>query len=180
MSKKQTMIFGVKTEGADVAAKEVSNVGKAAGESSKEVGDLNKSLESAGDSAGDVGSKGKRGMGMLSKGLKTGVGGLKTLKTALISTGIGALVVAVGALVTNFQMSEKWSDRLRVASAALGGVFSVVSEAIESLGDFLLAAWENPQIAIDAFSDRMATIWSVITGVGSLIKESFVLLTTYF
>ena len=175
MSKKQTMIFGVKTEGADVAAKEVSNVGKAAGESSKEVGGLNKSLESAGDSAGDVGSKGKRGMGMLSKGLKSGVGGLKMLKTALISTGIGALVVAVGALVTNFQMSEKWSDRLRVASAALGGVFSVVSEAIESLGDFLLAAWENPQIAIDAFSDKMATIWSVITGVGSLIKESFVL-----
>ena len=175
MSLKQWMIFGIKTEGADKADKDIEGIGKAAKSSSKNVDGLNKELDETGAKAGAVGKQGKSGMSLFSKGMQTGVGGLKMLKTAIIATGVGILVIAIGALVSNFQMSEKWTDKLRVASAALGGVMEVVSGIVETLGDWLVAAFENPQLAVDAFNEKMEIVWSVITGVGALIKGTFVL-----
>ena len=101
---KQWMIFGIKTEGADKASKDVASVGSAADSSAKEVEKLNDSLDETGDKGEDAGKKGNKGMSLFSRGLKGSVGGLKLLKTAIIATGVGALVSLIGSLIANFKV----------------------------------------------------------------------------
>jgi hypothetical protein len=45
-----------------------------------------------------------------------------SIKAGLISTGIGALVVAVGSLITFFTQTERGAEKLRVVMAGLGSV----------------------------------------------------------
>ena len=52
-------------------------------------------------------------------GIKKAVLGMKTFKGALISTGIGALVVAVGSLVAYFTQTQRGAEKLEVAMAGL-------------------------------------------------------------
>lgn len=74
---------------------------------------------------------------------KPGVGGLVSgmgvLKGAIAATGIGLLVLAVGALVTWFTKTETGGDLVAKTMAALGNVFRQVTESIDRLvkGDFI-------------------------------------------
>ena len=61
------------------------------------------------------------------KGTKSFINGLKLTKVALISTGIGAIVVLVGALVAAFLSSEEQAKKLKVMMAGLGAVIWIVT-----------------------------------------------------
>ena len=49
-----------------------------------------------------------------------------SIKAGLISTGIGAFVVAIGSLISYFTQTKRGSDKLKQALAALGAAVSVV------------------------------------------------------
>ena len=80
--------------------------------------------------------------------IKKGVLGLQVFKSALISTGIGALVVAAGALFAAFQRIQGVQDAFKAGSAALRTVLDRLSDVAASLGQWLIAAFQNPQQAI--------------------------------
>ncbi len=67
--------------------------------------------------------------------LVTNVTALKLFKTALISTGIGALVVAIGTLITFLTKTQRGMDGVSKVMAAVGAVVDVVIDRISSLGE---------------------------------------------
>jgi hypothetical protein len=90
------------------------------------------------------------GMTTLTGATGTFVGALKTVKGALIATGVGAFVVLVGTLVAYFTETEKGAQKLRTIMAGLGAVVRTVADAMMSL-DFRSLTTdlkENTQAAI--------------------------------
>ena len=71
------------------------------------------------------------------KGLGSTVGnvikGFKSLRVAIIATGIGALALAVGAVISAFTRSEKGQDRF---AKILGVIQAVIGELMDRLADF--------------------------------------------
>jgi hypothetical protein len=73
------------------------------------------------------------GMQGLTAATGTFAGAMKGLKGILISTGIGAVVVLVGTLITYFTETEKGAQKLRTIMAGLGAVIRTVADAMMSL-----------------------------------------------
>ena len=70
-------------------------------------------------------------------GIKTAIRGFKSLRVAIISTGIGALVIAIGSLIAYFTSSEEGANKLKVAFAAVGAVVDKLVEGFAKVGKFL-------------------------------------------
>ena len=60
-----------------------------------------------------------------------------TLKAGLMSTGIGALVIALGSLVTYFTQTEKGAEKLKVIMSGLGATFKVLRDRVSKVGETL-------------------------------------------
>ena len=73
----------------------------------------------------------------LTGGIKSAVTGFKTLRGAVIATGIGALLIAITGLVAYFTKTEKGAQKLRVIMAGLGAAVNAVVDVVISLGDGL-------------------------------------------
>lgn len=115
------------------------------------------------------------------RGVKGLAGGFKTLRAAIISTGIGALVVAVTSLVAYFSRTERGAQKLRVAMAALGGFVDKLMDSVIGLGEFFVEAFENPRETIKSLRDDIQTfvidkVNQLMDGLGLLgkaIKKAF-------
>ena len=126
----------------------------------------------AGKGAGDVAA----GLINTAKGAETASKGMKILKVALASTGIGLLVVAFGSLVSFFTKTQKGSDILSKAMAALGATVSVLIDRASAFGEGIFKAFENPkesikklgEIIVDNVVNRFTAIIDLvkIAGVG--------------
>ena len=81
-------------------------------------------------------------------GLKTAIVGLKTFRGVMISTGIGALVVAVGSLVAYFTQTQKGAEKLEIAMAGVKIIFAKLTDVASSLGEMLIGVFTNPMDAI--------------------------------
>lgn len=60
---------------------------------------------------------------------------LKILKVALISSGIGAIVVALGAVVTYFQRSQAGADKFSQVMAGVSATVDVLLDRLSTLGE---------------------------------------------
>jgi hypothetical protein len=143
------------------------------------------------DEAGDSGSNAFGALnGMLGglpakfggaiKGIRGMVVGMKTLRGAIIATGIGALVVVVGSLIAYFDRTEKGSQELRVAMATLGGVTAALMDNVIHLGEFLVKAFKDPQGAMKEFADMVKSyvvdqFTKILEGAG-MLGDALVLL----
>lgn len=91
------------------------------------------------------------------KGLKGGVGNIiksfKTLRGAIIATGVGALVIAVTALTAAFTRSEEGQEKLQRGLAALGAITSQIMDAFADLGETIIDAVTNPMKALKRFGN---------------------------
>lgn len=76
-------------------------------------------------------SKSQKAATIASAGLSAG---MKLLRAAIISTGIGALVVALGSLVAYFTKTQKGSEMLSKSLAAVGAAVDVVIDRVAKLG----------------------------------------------
>ena len=109
-------------------------------------------------------------IGGLLKPLKGVVRGMKTLKGALISTGIGAFVVAIGTLIAYFQNSEEGSKKLAIATEALGIIFGKLTDAASKVGEKLVSIFTNPKQALKDFGSFLKSqITNRVTGMLELI-----------
>jgi len=130
-------------------------------ESGKKAGkEVTGGFESAGEMAktmpGPIGAA-ATAMSALRAGAMKFVVALKTVRGALMATGIGALVVAVGTLMAYFTKTERGAQALRVASAALGAVMGAVMDVVIGLGEGLFNLFTSPIDTIKKFATTLQT-----------------------
>lgn len=122
------------------------------GDSKKDVDGLNKSLGQTGGAADDAKKK-TEGFADSFGVLGVTVGGLKasfrgamksaksmfgSIKAGLISTGIGAFVIALGAMAQYFKDNEEGASKLREITSQIGVVFGNVTDIISDFGGALV------------------------------------------
>ena len=146
----QDIDVNVKVTGLDKAAKEVNKVE----DSTSELGSSFGQLETAADrfTGGAV-----SGLKAAAQGTKSFIKGLKLTKVALISTGIGAVVVAVTALVAAFTRTQRGAETLEKITAGLGATMDVLLDIAAGLGESIVNAFTNPVQAMKDFADTFTT-----------------------
>jgi len=158
----KTATVKLRTEGVKELTSELSKAKKG-------VEDLEDSLEQTSDAVNDVIASEvvmAKGLDDLSggsitafkaatRGAKTFVMGLKTVRGALISTGIGALVVVVGSLVAYFTSTKEGAEKLEIAMAGLKAVFSIFTDTLSSFGSVLVGIFTDPIKSIQNFNDSL-------------------------
>jgi hypothetical protein len=71
-----------------------------------------------------------------------------TIKAGIISTGIGALLIAVVSLFSYFKNTQRGAEMLERAMAGLGAIVSVVTDLFSSVGETIVGAFTDPKQAI--------------------------------
>lgn len=74
-----------------------------------------------------------------------GVGAMQLFKAAMISTGIGALIVALGSMVAFLTSTKRGVELLDRAMAGIKATFAVLTDRASALGEGLINAFKNPK-----------------------------------
>lgn len=70
-------------------------------------------------------------------------GAMNILKVALIGTGIGALVIALGSLITFLTQTKRGSELLAQGLSAIGATVSVLTDRMSQLGEALIKVFSG-------------------------------------
>jgi chemotaxis protein histidine kinase CheA len=148
-------------------------------EATKGVDDVTDSIESASSAtSGLSGQLDKMTGGAFSafkgikSGVKSGITAMKSLKVAIAATGIGLLVVAVGALTAAFRGSEEGQNKLAKIMSVIGVLTGNLIDLIADLGDGIIKAFENPKEALQNFANAIKdNITNRITGLLNLLPN---------
>lgn len=157
----------------------------------KSVDNLNKEIESTTESTeqfeGVIGQLDKMTGGLasgftgLGKGLKKVTGSFKTMRGAIIATGLGALVLAVGALASAFTSSEEGQNKFNKMMLVIGSVVTVFTDKLADLGMFLIDVFTNPIESLKSFGtsiktfvmDKFTAVMKSVGLLGSAITKLF-------
>ena len=107
--------------------------------------------------------------------------GLRIMKLAILATGIGAFVIAFGALVTFLTKTQRGIEIMERVSAALGATWDVLIDNAAALGETIFDAFSDPQQALKDFGNllkdniinRFEGILEVGGAVGKVLKSIF-------
>ena len=113
--------------------------------------------------------------------LKGITSGFKTLRLAIISTGIGALLIAVTSLTAAFTSSEEGQNKFAKILGVIGALTGNLVDLLADLGEGIINAFTNPIETIQNFGKSIKTyitsqIEIVTDGIGLLgdaIKKVF-------
>ena len=107
-------------------------------------------------------------------GVKNLSSSFSTLKAAIASTGIGLLVIALGALVTWFQKSAEGGGIMKQAMAAVGEVFNTLIGTLTKVGkllkDVFTGDWGKLRADTQAIGDEWKNIGSNMREAADLAK----------
>lgn len=124
---------------------------------------VNDAIDTAGKSLGFFGNSLKAASGSA----KAFAIAMNVVKTALVATGIGALIVALGSLIAYFKSSGEGADRLAVIMARLRSVVDNIVDRFRIFGGGLA----------DIFSGKFVSGWQQLkdafSGIGAEIKEDW-------
>jgi len=149
MAVEKTINLNVNTKGAQ---KNVNDLEKSVEGVNNEVKETGASTEAMGGTldkvTGGAVSKFTAFKGTL-KGVTTG---FKTMRTAIISTGLGALVVVIGSLIAAFKGSEEGQNKFAKIMTVIGGLTGNLVDLLADLGENIISAFENPKQALKDFT----------------------------
>ena len=91
-------------------------------------------------------------------GARAGIASMTTLKGAIISTGIGALVVVVASLLAYFTQTERGAKMLERAMAALGFATEALSQFLIPLGENLVLLFVEPEKAAKNLEEMLGPL----------------------
>ncbi len=119
-------------------------------------------LEAAGSAAALAIAQGSLATAQTAVTVATGFGtvAMQIFKVALISTGIGALVVVLGSLVAYFTSTREGAAKIKVAFAEIGAVINVLKDRLSTLGEGM---WKL--FTLD-FKGAGAALSGVFSGIG--------------
>nr|WP_314751495.1 chromosome segregation ATPase [uncultured Capnocytophaga sp.] len=105
---------------------------------------------------------------------------MKIFRGALISTGLGAIIVLLGSLIAYFTSTQEGVDKVARAITPLKVVFQTLWGVIQNFGKALVEVFTSPQKAIEGLmglletlwnqvSNRVTGVWDIIKGVGDIV-----------
>ncbi len=163
------------------AQKDVENLEKSIEGVNKEVKETTDSTEQMGgaldNATGGAITKFKALKGTLSGVVKS----FKSLRVAIIATGIGALLIAVTSLGQAFTRSEEGQNKFAKILGVIGAAVNVLLDRLADLGEGIISVFTDPIEAIKGFANNIKTfITDKINGaiegfglLGSAIKKTF-------
>jgi hypothetical protein len=111
---------------------------------------FNEGAEDAVTNVTGLGKAGEDAGKKISIGTNIGANGFKTLRTALISTGIGAFIVVIGSLVAYFLQLQSVTDKIKGAFAGLTAVFKTYLQTVVDIAKAIASL--DFGAALDAFT----------------------------
>ena len=135
---------------------------------------LKESNKEAKDSIGNF-----KVMGVSINGIKTSIGKVipliktmfGTIKAGIISTGIGALLIAFGSLATYFTSTQRGADKLKLALTGISAAFNVIRDRISTVGEAISLAFSGK------FTEASDKLKESVTGIVDEIKEEVSVMT---
>jgi len=115
------------------------------------------------------------------KTLKGVTGGFKTMRLAIISTGLGALVVIIGSLIAAFKGSEEGQNKFAKIMSVIGALTGNLVDLLADFGEGIINAFENPKQAITDFANlikdnivtRFEGLINLIPNLGRAVEQLF-------
>jgi len=96
-----------------------------------------------------------------------------TVKAGIMSTGIGALLIAFVALRQYFTDNEKGASKLKIITSGLGVVFGNITDVISNLGEKLFKTFSDPKKAIkDLWKLIKENLLNRVTGMVDVFKAA--------
>ena len=161
--------------------KDVEKLKKNLKEVNKETQNVKKSAKENGEALNQMSGG---AVGRL-KGLKSGIGGVvkgfKSLKFAIMASGIGALLLAVLAVGKAFTSSEEGQNKFAKIMAVVGSVAGNLVDVLSDVGELIIGVFENPKQAIidlknliiENVTNRFNAIIDTLGYLGSAFKKVF-------
>jgi hypothetical protein len=163
------------------AQKSLKGLEKGVEDVNKEVKDTSKTTQQMG------GTLDKISGGAVSKfaAFKSAVAGVttgfKSLRVAIIATGIGALLIAVTALGQAFTRSEEGQNKFAKILGVIGSVTGNLLDLLADLGESIISVFENPKQAIKDFASlikdnittRFEGLINLIPNLGKAVEQLF-------
>ena len=150
MAVDKTINLNVNTKGAQ---KNVNDLEKAVEGVNNEVKDTGASTAAMGNTVdkatGGAVSKFKAFKG----GLTSVIASFKSLRVAILATGIGALLIAVTSLGQAFTRSEEGQNKFAKILGVIGSVTDNLLDLLADLGENIISVFENPKQAITDFAN---------------------------
>ena len=161
--------------------KEVKELEKAVEGVNKEVKETTGSTEAMGGALDNVTGGAITKFKAFTGTLKGVTSGFKTMRLAIISTGLGALVVIIGSLIAAFSGSEEGQNKFAKLTTIIGAAVGNLVDLLADLGEGIIDAFLNPVETIKGFADTIKTfVVDKITGtidsiglLGGAIKKVF-------
>jgi hypothetical protein len=134
----------------------------------------------------DNGVKAFKRLGLV---IKSATAGMNGFKKALLTSGIGALVVALGYIVSHFEEISKWLDEVTgqtdflgtVADAVVGGLnaaWAGLVQTIKAVGSsivtYITAPFKSVWAAIQAYTSTEGGFVDKLKAAGKAMKNGFV------
>lgn len=178
MAEERTINLNVNTKGAQ---KNVNDLEKAVEGVNNEVKDTGASTEAMGNTVdkatGGAVSKFKAFKG----GLTSVIASFKSLRIAILATGIGALLIAVTSLGQAFTRSEEGQNKFAKILGVIGSVTGNLLDLLADLGENIISVFEDPKQALIDFknllvenvTNRFKAILDTVGFLGSAIKKVF-------
>ena len=113
--------------------------------------------------------------------LKAVTTGFKGMRAAIISTGIGALIIGIVALTAAFKGSEEGQNRWNKIMAVVGALTGNLADLMADLGEAIINTFTNPVDTLKNFSksvkefilDRVDGVIDSMGLLGGAIKKAF-------
>ena len=121
------------------------------------------------------------GMSALKTRLQAVIVSLKSVKVAMMATGIGLVIVLLASLRAAFTRSEEGQDKFAKAMAAIGAVTGVLMDGLAAFGSLIIDVFTKPRQVFEDFSksikefvtDKIAKVTEGLGLLGSAIKKAF-------
>ena len=122
-------------------------------ETNKEVEDTTKSTQEMSNTLDKATGGAVSKFKALKGGLTSVIGSFKSLRVAILATGIGALLIAVTSLGQAFTRSEEGQNKFAKILGVIGSVTDNLLDLLADLGENIISVFENPKQAITDFAN---------------------------
>lgn len=165
------------TADTEQATKEIDDVVTSTKRLDTQAGDTTQAMAGLDAATGGMATKFK----LLQDSTKGVIAGLKGVKSAIISTGIGALVIAVTSVVSAFKSTEEGQNKFSKLMGVMGAVTNVLIDRFAILGNFIIDVFTKPKEVLKSFrdsikeyvTDQIALVVDGLGLLGSAIKKAF-------
>ncbi len=178
MAQTKTLIINVKTS---EAQKDVQNLNSEIKKTNKEVDNTSKSASVLKNNLDSITGGAVTKFSNFRKSVGSLTTGFKSLRVAIIGTGIGALLIAITSIIQAFKRSEEGQNKFAKLLGVIGSITNNLLDLLGDLGDLLIDAFSNPQEAIsklgriikENLQNSLDGLFEFIPKLGEAIKKLF-------